>query len=228
MPKEFLKFIVLGFSISFLPVLFSTLAFSKVGFLISAAICLIFVLGLIFQSEKGLLRFLTLKDTLPPGLERSLQYATEDLEICTPQLVIHTSALPSVYLWRSPRSAGTISLSQGLLACLSENELRAILRLTSLRALAHDLPSQTLSLFLSQTLNLQKSSKPLTPFRFLFLLILLPCLRGLAPNLPDALSPIPLGEPWNTHLRSALLKITKPKLTHSTTSFLGVALTKES
>lgn len=120
----------------FIPI-FLSMPFVITGALLagtSGVICggVIGLLGMILiaaYSEHGIAKAYHAEKPIPQGLMRTLQFIDEEGSEPTPHLLVYSDPTPNVFTVRSFGGKGTVLLSQGLVALLNEEELRAILRM---------------------------------------------------------------------------------------------------
>ncbi len=113
---------------------------------------LLALLTISFCSERVILRKFSGTRELPMGLAKSLEYGMAglaDLEELRPKLAVFPSSAPNAVVVRELGSPGTLLLSQGLLALLSEPELRSILRLCAVELRSPGIRIRSLSAVLA-------------------------------------------------------------------------------
>jgi hypothetical protein len=92
------------------------------------------MLFIAWKSEYIVARVHRASSVIPDGLHRTLELALSgDIEKQWPHLLVFSDPSPNALIIRSWGGSGTILVSQGLVALLNEEELRAILQLCVLR-----------------------------------------------------------------------------------------------
>jgi hypothetical protein len=102
----------------------------------------IFFLGLTL--EQRFTRLCRAAPRLSEGFQLTIRRAFEDLPLPWPLVRVFPSALPQFAVVRSWGGAGSVFVSEGLAALLSEEELRAVLRWCALRCARPGLSLQSL------------------------------------------------------------------------------------
>lgn len=96
------------------------------------ASCLV-LFGLLVSSEKLLSQLYQAHLEIPQGLRRSLEMAIQGRHGGLPKILMFSEPTPSILFARSLGQKGTIFVSQGLVAFLSETELRRVFNLCGLK-----------------------------------------------------------------------------------------------
>jgi hypothetical protein len=125
--------VLISLIFSFLPVLLGTALFGIVGALVGLLVAGFTMLVCAFYAERSILHAYRAKEESPKGLVRSIQLAMKDENLPTPRLSVFADPSPNILVVRSLGGKGSILMSQGLIALLNEEELRAVLSWCSFR-----------------------------------------------------------------------------------------------
>jgi len=113
-----------------------------------------FWIFLMFLAERGIRLSIGAKEDLPAGVCRSAEMATAGNPDELPRIIVYEEAAPNAIVARSFGSRGTVFLSQGLIALLDEQELRAVIQMAKARVRSPGIVLQTFCAFLSVLLLL--------------------------------------------------------------------------
>ncbi|OFZ19278.1 MAG: hypothetical protein A2X94_05865 [Bdellovibrionales bacterium GWB1_55_8] len=165
-----------------------------IGALVGATVAVTGILLLGFYSEALLIRAHSATMELPLGLPKTLECACACSALPIPRLTIFPGATPTALAIRGFRGNGIVILSQGMVALLPEEQLRAVLKKAakelrepglSVRSLAAVLslavlrafPDAWADVFFADQRIDAKASRRLTPGMALGFLLLFPLLR---------------------------------------------------
>lgn len=127
---------------------------SSVGAAAGAIAGALFWVFVMFWAEHGIRLSIGAKEEMPAGVLRTSIVAASSLPYQAPRVVVYEETAPNAIVARSFWSRGTVMVSQGLIALLDEQELRAIIRLAHARARSPGIVLQTFCAFFSVLLFL--------------------------------------------------------------------------
>jgi hypothetical protein len=114
--------------------LLGSISFGKIGGLIGISIPLIWIFYSALRTELILAKLYGSSSDIPQGLTRSLELVFDsNSRRPLPRLLVFRDPSPNTLIVKSLTGSGTILLSQGMIALLNEEELRAILELCIIR-----------------------------------------------------------------------------------------------
>ena len=193
-PKILPQLFCLSGILSFFPVLLGAAFSGGMGALVGLFLSLFVVAVVAMTSERIIVQAYSAHSRIPAGLGRSLDLVLGGTGRTSPRILIYAEPYPNALVVRQLGGAGSILVSQGMVALLNDVELREVMKMCLVRLKEPTLVFQSLSsVFAMGVLSLIPSSwsqlvfagklpgktqtKELGPFSTLVFLILFPVVQ---------------------------------------------------
>lgn len=127
--KMLLRFLSMVTIVSLLPVVLGAVVWGGAGAWGGLIFSLVFIASIALATEKLIAQTYDAHSKIPAGLRRSLDLVLEESGRDFARILIYPNPLPNALVVRRIGGHGSILISQGLVALLSEGELRKVLKM---------------------------------------------------------------------------------------------------
>jgi heat shock protein HtpX len=192
--KILMRYLHLSIVVSFIPVLLGAAISGFHGMVLGLLFSWIVIVLIALTSEKILPQIFGAQSQVPAGLRRTLDCVLKGTDFKRPRILIYADSYPNALVVRAITGRGSILVSQGMIALLSDRELREVMKLCLVRLGERTLVFQSLSsifaicvlsliprswskLAFGRQISYSKKETELGPFSTLVFLLLYPVVQ---------------------------------------------------